>query len=538
MTPTPHRAGPRLAPAHGADLDSAKFGPRPQQDDVGRCYDVCIVGSGAAGSVAADVLVAAGLDVLVLEQGPYLPPGASYEQVVMDAEMALGRTESGTWSLIGYPWTTCNVGGGTIFYGGASFRYREADFHAKRLMPEADLEIDWPFDYATLLPHYEAVERRIGVAAEPGLDPTAPAGSSVHYLPAVARSRSGEAIWSAAHTLGLSPFPTPLAILTETRNGRPACSFDSPCIEFSCTTGAKGDSRTIYLDGLAGRTGFRLFAGMAAIRLTRQRRDRVDEIEALDVVTGEVRRFRARTFVLAANAIQTAALLLRSADGFEAAGLGNENGLVGRGLCFKANGHVVGYRSERSEPAAERGGPFSTVSIMDHYFDPDCPGGMGGLIYEGGYGFSYRRAPGDTILRLEVLLADQPSYHNRVALASRRDSLGLQRIALHYNVHPRDRARLGYLLDRAEGILRAAGCTQVWQEPEAFQLGSCHLHGTCRASIDPADGVVDPGGRVHTLENVYVADGAFMPFPSGLNPTLTIQAIAHRVANVAAEALR
>lgn len=514
------------------------YGPRPQPEDVAQTFDVCIVGSGAAGSVAADLLVSVGARVLVLEQGPYLPRDASYDQVVMDAEMALGRTESGTWSLIGYPWTTCNVGGGTVFYGAASFRYREADFRARELMPEADLEIDWPFDYGTLRPHYEAVERRIGVSAAPSLDPTCPGGTATHYLPAVPRSRGGQFIWDAARRLGLSPFPTPLAILTEDWGSRRACRFDNPCIEFPCTVGAKGDSRTVYLNSLFASPHFRLFAGMAAIKLVRRRRRSVDEVEALDVVTGEVLRFRARSFIVAANAVQTAALLLRSGDSFEPDGLGNSNGLVGRGLSFKVNGHVAGYRSEAKDIAAPNGGPFSTVSVMDHYFDPDCPGKLGGLIYEGGYGFSYRTAPGDDFLRLEVLLADQPSYDNRVLLASKRDTLGLPRIALLYNTHPRDRARLNFMLDRAEDILRTAGCTQIWREAEAFQLGSCHLHGTCRAAVDPSRGVVDATGRLHDVENVYVADGAFMPFPSGLNPTLTIQALAHRVASILSGTLR
>jgi len=505
------------------------YGERPDASALTELYDMCIVGSGAAGAVAADVFVQAGFTVLMLERGPHLPATASYDDVVMRGDMALGRTESGTWAPIGYPWSTCNVGGGTVFYGGASFRLREVDFEAASYIDDADLEIDWPFGNETLAPHYDAVESRLGIAADPSADPTAPPGGTSHLLPPVRCSPAGRLIQKAAIGLGMKPFPTPLAILTEPRGGRGACGYDSPCIEASCTTGAKGDSRTVYLEPLDRVPGFRLFAGMCAVRLLRRSARKVEEIEAVDLASGRVVRFRARNFVLAANAIQTAALLLRSADSFQNDGMGNASGLVGRGLCFKANGHVAGYRA-KADPTQYAGGPFSTVSLTDHYVDPAAPCGLGGLIYESGYGFVYRRKAEETVVRVEVLVPDQPSLSNRVVLGPGKDRVGLPRLALVYNTHPRDMARLSYMLDRAQQLVEATGCTQTWREIEAFHLGSCHLHGTCRAANDPARGVVNDVGRVHDIDNVFVADGAFLPFPAGVNPTLTIQAVAHRVA--------
>lgn len=510
------------------------YGPRPDAAALGETYDVCIIGSGAAGSVAADVLARSGFTVLILESGPFVSSDTSYDRVVMASEMALGRTESGTWAPIAYPWTTCNVGGGTMFYGGASFRNREADFAAGQFLKNADLNIDWPFPYDTLAPHYDAVEERIGIAADPLQDPTAPPGSHEHLLPPVPTSQAGRLIKAAARELDMLPFPTPLAILTTDRGDRAACSFDSPCIEFACPTGAKGDSTTTYLEPLKDIAGCRLFAGLHVVRLRRRNDKKVEEVEAIDITNGEHVRFRARCFVLAANAIQTAALLLRSADSHEPNGMGNASGLVGRGLSFKANGHVTGYRAD-AELAERSDGPFSTVSILDRYVDPEAPGGLGGLMYESAYGFRYSKASNESVVRVEVLVPDQPSSENRVLLTSRTDRFGLPRLALVYNTHPRDMARLSYMLGHAERLVRAAGCREVWREAEAFHLGSCHLHGTCRAATDPALGVVDLDGRVHSCDNVFVADGAFMPFPAGVNPTLTIQAIAHRVATVISE---
>lgn len=506
------------------------FGKRPQKADMTRLYDVCIIGSGAAGSIVADSLAEAGKDVLVLERGPYVDASTNYDNIVMSADTALGRTESGTWAPIAYPWSTCNVGGGTRFYGGASFRCREVDFEAERFARTQGMSVNWPFPYEVLEPHYRAVEERIGISGAPDSDPTCPAGDYSHYQAPLERSEGGQLAAHAASELGLQPFPTPLSVLTADLNGRSACTSETPCIEFVCPSGAKGDSSTVYLDPLLKASKVSLFAGVAAARLIRSHGRSFDEVEAVDVVSGERLKFRARVFVLCANAIQSAALLLRSADEKEPSGLGNYHDLVGRGLCFKANAHVVGFHADRPGGKELRAGPFSTVSLTDYYSDSSCPSGMGGLIYEGGYGFRHAKRADECTVRLEVLIADQPTLENRVVLSSQRDSLGLPRLALVYNLHPLDKARLEWMLDRAEAIVRGSGCSPVWREYEAFHLGSCHLHGTCRASVDPAKGVVAPDGRVHSTDNVFVADGGFMPFPGAVNPTLSIQAIAHKVA--------
>lgn len=505
------------------------YGPLPTSRQLGEVYDVCIVGSGAAGAVAARHLCDAGLGVLILEQGPFLEASASYDDVLRSGEPAFGRQANGCWSLVGYPWTTCNVGGGTVFYGGASFRYREVDFDAGRYFPDAQLPLAWPYDYAELEADYTQVEKWLGIAADPTKDPSAPPGERDHYLPPVTFSMAAETLAEAATRRGLHPFPTPLAVLTRNRGSRRACDESSPCIEHRCTTGAKGDVLTALLEPLLlSAERLELLAGMKVVRLERRSEGAVTAVTAARVDSGERYQFRARRFVLAANAIQSAAILLRSQDRWSPAGIGNDHDLVGRGLCFKLNEYVMGYHPGKSGEAPL--GPFSTVALLDHYLDDDCPGGMGGLIYEAQHGFRYalRRDPG--VLRLECLLADQPLWHNRITLTPELDDLGLSRLALDYQPHPRDLARLEYLAERCSELLREAGCSFVRREATDFQLGSCHLHGTCRAHEDPRHGVVDGRGRVHGVENLYIADGAFMPFPSGLNPTLTIQAHSLRVA--------
>jgi paromamine 6'-oxidase/6'''-hydroxyneomycin C oxidase/2'-deamino-2'-hydroxyparomamine 6'-oxidase len=511
------------------------YGPHPTDLDCRIEFDVCVIGSGASGSVVAHELVSAGMKVLMLEQGPFVQGGITYEDLIRMSEPAFGRMANGCWSLNGYPWSTCNVGGGTVCYGGASFRYREVDFDASIHFSDADLPVEWPYPYSELSKYYDQIEAMIGVAACPSADPTMPPLGETSYLPHVPISPAGMAIKKAAEQLGLSVSPTPLAILTKAFRDRSACNYDSPCIEQKCPVGAKGDAFTVFLRPIFQKNEFRLFAGMKVVRLNRQKRSSVNEAVALHVPTGNYYTFSAKKFVLAANAIQSAALLLRSSDTWSPNGIGNENDMVGRGLCFKLNEYVEGFRHEETsrstdDPQQQAGGPFSTVAILDYYLDDRCPTGMGGMIYEANHGFRYAIADRARVLRLEAMLADQPSRNNRVRLARESDSHGLPRIVLDYNVHPRDAARLQFMVKQCHEILRKAGCELTRSESTEFQLGSCHLHGTCRGSRNPKDGVTDSFGRVHTVDNLFVADGGFMPFPSGLNPTLTIQAHALRVA--------
>ncbi len=99
-----------------------------------------------------------------------------------------------------------------------------------------------------------------------------------------------------------------------------------------------------------------------------------------------------------------------------------------------------------------------------------------------------------------------------------------------YTPHPTDLARLEHMVERCRELLGASGCRLIRREGKAPHFGGTHLHGACRAGDDPTTSVVDAWGRVHGVDNLYVIDGGFMPYPGGVNPTLTIQANALRCA--------
>jgi paromamine 6'-oxidase/6'''-hydroxyneomycin C oxidase/2'-deamino-2'-hydroxyparomamine 6'-oxidase len=235
-------------------------------------------------------------------------------------------------------------------------------------------------------------------------------------------------------------------------------------------------------------------------------------------------RFRANTFLVAGNAIQSSALLLRSADRWQRTGLGNSHDMVGRGLCMKLSRYCYAEIPGLAAAAPHRG-PFSTFAVMDFYLNGDCPAGLGGVVYEN----HLEQMESASSALLEVLLADTPRMRNRVYLSNVTDHCGIPRIVIDYETAPTDTRRLDWVTARASELLYDAGARDVKRVESMYEHGSCHLHGGCRAGRDPRTSVVDPDGRVHGVDNLYVIDGGYMPSPTGVNPTLTIQSTAYKL---------
>ncbi|MCC8942026.1 GMC family oxidoreductase [Bradyrhizobium sp. Arg62] len=490
--------------------------------------DVCVIGSGASGSTVAYEIAQHGLRVLLLEEGRALPPDASLASVQNDMDGALVRSAAGTLTPSGRPWTVCALGGGVTLYAGITYRYRTIDFDARAHVAGDALDPSWPINYAELRPYYDELEQRVGVARLAGADPLEPP-SDPPVLPPHKYSVPGRLIADAGGRLGQLPFPTPLAINPVPYRGRPACHCDGPCNEHLCPSGARADARSPFTDVSLPPDALTVALGSKAVRIDLGKVSRADSVEWLDTLNRQRARVRARCVVLAGNAVQSAALLLRSAQRGAPDGIGNASGMVGSGISFKISGYVSGSTTIDPPHAHRSGGPFSTVALSDHYLDDEAPSGLGRMIYEATR-VERTDKDGKITLRLHFLAADQPMRNNAVRLATSRDGLGLPKIVLDYWTHPLDKRRLGYLSRRASNLLAEAGVAQVDYQDSNYQFGSGHLHGGCRAGIDPAQSVADRWGRVHDIDNLYVADGGFFPYSGGVNPTFTIQANALRIA--------
>ncbi|PYV13317.1 MAG: hypothetical protein DMG21_21325 [Acidobacteria bacterium] len=128
-----------------------------------------------------------------------------------------------------------------------------------------------------------------------------------------------------------------------------------------------------------------------------------------------------------------------------------------------------------------------------------------------------------------------PRYENRVDVDPLvRDARGVPVSRITYRQHPRDADEMQFMVNRSEQLLLEAGAHRVVKPEIARETEygiSTHQQGSCRMGNDPKSSVTDRSGRVHGVPNVYVADGSLLPNPAGMNPSLTIQALAYWVSD-------
>jgi choline dehydrogenase-like flavoprotein len=471
-------------------------------DIAGSELDAVVVGSGFGGAMAALEMVGAGMRVAMIERGGWVERGPAN----WSGEGAFVRTpfyaaDSRYDVIDGASWATQNlctcVGGPSVFYGGASFRFRERDFDAA---PEivGRSGARWPVDYGALEPFYSRAD--------------------------------------TARAMGLHPFRIPLAINLSAEIGG-VCQQCTTCDAFACAVGAKNDVATRVIPTLVAR-GMTLLPDTVATRLVAEG-ERIAAVECVDKASGERFLVRASTFVVAAGALATPHLLLASGlDRFNPAG-----DAVGRYLMRHCNAMTYGFFLRPPNPANEH---HKQVAIHDFYFgarEAGAPAGKLGNLQQvmgpnaGLIAHVLPRAlgwvakPAEQLAnRLTGLLAiaeDQPRAENRVrADRSTTDAYGLPKMIVEHRYTERDLAARAFLIGKAKQILRRAGAKAcVTWDVSTFS----HAVGTVRMGEDERAAPLDPSCRFRGLENLYVTDGSVFPTSAGVNPSLTIAANALRV---------
>lgn len=505
-----------------------------------RHRQVVVVGSGFGGALAAWPLVRSGLDVLMVERGPWIPRGPhcwAPEGTITRTPYyesdgyAPARTDAGAHRVR----SVAAVGGPSVFYGGVSMRFREADFAGD---PEivGDSGAAWPIGYGHLRPYYDEVERILRVAGEAGVDPTEPPRPDAYPAPLNELSEVAAAMAAGARSLGLHPFRLPLAInFAGGSDGRRPCAQCDTCDTFACAVEAKNDLAITVLAELQ-RRGMEIRSETAVTRLHAEG-TKVTGVECRDRKTGEAYTVTADTVVLAAGALGSPHLLLSS--GLER--LCPARDAVGRYLTRHCSGIVFGAYSW--VPLYE-GRFHKQIGINDFYLgDPDGNGPKGKLgniqqtqtpntgTVEGEVGPwlgallkpLVRRATG-----LLVIAEDRPKHHNRVYLAG-------ESLAIDYRYDDRDLAARKRLYARARQIHRAAGTPFTYVHTiNTFS----HAMGTVRMGLDPEGSPLDAAGRFRGSDNLYVTDGSALPTSGGLNPSLTIAANALRIGSLLAQRVR
>lgn len=505
---------------------------------AGDPYDAIVIGSGFGGCMAALPLVEAGRRVLMVERGEWVERGEQNWGDVGAFVLTPHYTTESDYALRGrLGWRrqglcAC-VGGPSVFYGGASFRFRELDFEPDPAIVDGT-GARWPIGYSDLAPHYAEAERLLGIAGEAGVDPTEPPRHGRYPFPPRPLAVASRRIRDAAESLGLRPFAIPTAIDAGT------CVACTTCDAFACAVGAKNDLATRLLPRLI-EAGLELVPGMVAVHL-HEERGVVRWLDAVERATGERRRYTARHFVLAAGALATPHLLL--ASGLERRS--PAGAAVGRYLMRHCNAMTYGFFPWRTDSDDEH---HKQLAIHDFYFgDPARPrlGKLGNIQQVMAPPKSLIRSllPGPArgvaaalvanLTGLLVIAEDQPRPENRVAIASSRvDRFGLPAARIHHRYTRRDLAARAALLARAKEVLRRAGArfTLTWNVP-TFS----HAVGTVRMGPDPARDPLDGSGAFRGIENLWVTDGSAFPTSAGVNPSLTIAANALRVGRIVAVA--
>ena len=289
-------------------------------------YDVVIIGSGVGGGSIALQLAGSRAKVLVLERGPELvrePQNWSPEAVFCDQRYRCDET----WYADGRPFSPGMyyfVGGHTKFYGNAMFRFRERDFDS--VAHDEGMSPAWPIAYSTLEPWYGEAERIFGVRGKAGIDPTEPPRSADYLHPAVQHEPLLVEIERRLRAQGLKPFPMPCAI-DSGPSGR--CVRCANCDGFPCKIDAKGDAEIKLLRPALASGNIELRTGTLVEQLLTDSSGR-RIVSAVIIKDGVRSRIYADLFVLSAGAINSAALLLRSANPQHPRGLANSSDTVDR----------------------------------------------------------------------------------------------------------------------------------------------------------------------------------------------------------------
>ena len=502
-------------------------------------YDVIIIGTGAGGGTLAWKLAPTGKKILLLERGDYVRRElANWNSKLVVGEGRYNTKE--TWSDSDgrplHPHTNYNVGGNTKFYGAALFRLREQDFDEVR--HHGGISPAWPIRYADIEPYYAAAERLYHVHGRRGCDPTDPWAREDYPHPPVSHEPRIQRLSDDLRKLGLKPFHTPLGVMLDESNPHKSkCIRCGTCDGFPCMLYAKSDAQVVCVDPALEHPNVSLLTNAYVTRLETSASGR--EISRVHIQRdGSRETFSADIVVSSCGAINSAALLLRSADEKHPRGVANGSDVVGRHYMGHINS-VLFAISRHPNPTVFQ----KTLAVNDFYFSSrewDYP--MGHISFVGKFDANMFAAGAPRIvpgLTLEIMARhsldfwltseDLPDPENRVTL-DRNGGIVLSYTPNNGEGHRR-------LIAKLKDLIRHTDCEDHLIPLNAFVgdriplAGVAHQNGTIRFGNDPNTSALNANCQAHEVDNLYVVDGSFFPSSAAVNPGLTIIANALRVAD-------
>jgi len=500
--------------------------------------DFLIVGTGAGGATLACRLAESGFSVVGLDAGPWWRPLEDFasdetEQTKLywtddristgENPVQLGSNNSGK-----------SVGGSTVHFAMVSLRFRPEWFKSRTLLGYG---ADWPIDWREMWGYYREVEEALKIAG-PITYPWGPPRPRYPYR-AHELNAAAKALAEGCEALGIAWTETPIATLSAPRGPAPPCVYRGFCVT-GCSTNAKQSALVTWIP--------RALAAGAEIRdLAMAGRIEVDAADRAVGVhycrEGRWRFQRARHVVVAGYSVETPRLLLNSATARHPHGLANSSGLVGKYFTVQANQAVWGL--SKREIRGYKAPP--SLAITEHWnYEDEGKDFFGGYCYmsqgplpqlwartqataHGLWGERLMRAMQDYNHQVGLKIVGEmlPQERNCVTLADDKDQYGLPIARIEYSWCDNDKALIAHSLRFMRRALEAIGVGDIWEQTD----DTCHMNGTARMGDDPRSSVVDADCRSWDIRNLFVCDGSVFPTVGGVNPSLTIQAIACRTAD-------
>ena len=554
-------------------------------------YDVVIIGSGASGGAVAYTLCKAGYKVAVLEKGRLLKREAfskdelaycrrdlvtpnlfdeyhTIEEKVDGKWVATPTYESG-WSF----WNGNIVGGSSNFMSGMLHRLHPDDFRLKSKYGEIEGAnvVDWPISYEDLEPYYTLAEELVGISGHYEPHKYEPKRSTPNFTqPPTKENAVVKLLDKSCKALGIKSLVTPRAVLSKNKPGRDACYYSNLCGSYGCSSGAKGSSREALLKPALATGNLTLLTNSYVKYLHAESKDEVSYAVVVDTITGKEKRIEGKMFVVAAQAHESARLLLNSANKYHPEGLGNSSGELGKNLIFSGGGSGQGELHKESLKEIKfdelmTTGLFVNRSVLDWYFidhwwDGKFKGGSvefmfehqniitrarknnhknGQLIWGTELGERVvKRMTEQKSIRFEIFNDWLPNDDCFVALdPTHKDKYGMPVGKLRVEGHPQDVKVGNYIAKKCEKILEEMGAKNIYSVISSAPSQNL-VAGGCRFGDDPKTSVLNKYCQAHDVKNLFVADASFMPTGGSVAYTWTIYANALRVADYMVQRLK
>jgi choline dehydrogenase-like flavoprotein len=501
-------------------------------------FDVVIIGTGAGGGTMLHALAGTGARILVVERGGFVPQeDANWDPTAVWKDLRYRTTEQ--WLDAGGeafpPYIHYNVGGNSKFWGSVLYRLRREDFG--ELRHRDGVSPAWPIDYDTLAPYYDRAERLYSVHGGTGDDPTEPAegpypNPPIPHAPGMAR------LAGQLRGLGLHPSPLPLGVINPGRPG--GCILCRTCNSFPCKVHAKSDADVCCVRPALLQPTVTLWTNSYAHRVVTDATG--TRVVAAEIVKdGEARRVEAPLFIVSCGAVNSAALLLRSASAAHPNGLANSSGLVGRNYMAHIATMLQGVSWRRNEDEFQK-----TLAVNDFYLaGPGRPYPLGQIQSQGRTDARMAKIVGDTWAYKGIPMRYIPRWAYEAWVSRANDWLvmteDLPRPDNRVTLTASGRIQLAYRVTNLAShqelvtIVRDTLASLGYWSPKVFAhsagvRNTTHQCGTLVFGSDPRASVLDPFCRTHDVENLFVVDASFFPSSAAVNPALTIIAQALRTA--------